>query len=401
MLDTFLEVACSRTKVAAAKARQVELLQQLPNEFLYKLATGEEKLAYIDGMGCGEEWLEKFKGTPLLQKAIELAKQDLQLAIEGKEQQDEQDSMWREQNMARQQQRDELQIHRKMLEIELAGGSVEEPAPEEMQAAEVPEEMPPEPMAEKPAVPPAAKEAPKEEPKGPPGFDMGKAAMVMRMKLAMAQMNKEAFNPLPELGAAAKGIKGFAMGAGKNIASAAQSGGMSGALGMAKSVGRDGLQMAGQYAKAKPLMAAGMAGAAGLGAGVVGSHMMGGQKTAGAADKAKGLKRVGQLLSGSRTRGLMERASDHHSTAGVNRIYAEHAGGAAKATKNPFVKKHLIDEAAKVNKKVVPQHKAGHKTEILAHKEREAVTLARGGAAATAGGAVATALHKRNKSKTE
>lgn len=259
MLDTFLEVACSRTKTASAKAHRVELLKQLPNEVLAKLASGEEKLAYIDSMGCGEEWLEKFKGTPLLQKAIELAKQDLQLAIEGKEQQDEQDSTWREQNTARQQQRDELQIHRKMLEIELASGSV--PEPEEMQAVEVPEERPPE-----------AKEEPKPEPKSPPGFDMGKAAAVMRMKLAYAQITKQAFNPLPELGAAAKGIKGFAMGAGKNIASAAQSGGMSGALGMAKSVGRDGLQMAGQYAKAKPLMAAGMAGAAGLAGGAMLAH---------------------------------------------------------------------------------------------------------------------------------
>lgn len=289
MLDAFLEVACSKTKQAEARNRRVELLEQLPNETLMKIASGEEKLAYLDSMSCGEEWLEKFKGSPLLGKAIELAKQDLQLSIEGKQQQEEQDAAFRDHNMERMERRDDLQIQRKMLEIELASGeSPEEPIAEEMAAEPPHEELSVEAPAGQPAAPqmgmPEA-ELPKDEEKPAPkpgavNINMGKAAMAMRMKLAHMLITKEAFNPLPELGAAAKGIKGFAMGAGKNIASAAQSGGVKGALGMAKSVGADGMRMAGNYAKANPGMAAGM-GAGVVGAGMLGHRMLAGQKTAG------------------------------------------------------------------------------------------------------------------------
>lgn len=94
-----------------------------------------------------------------------------------------------------------------------------------------------------------------------------------------ASIQKEAFNPIPALQAGgkalmgtAKGLKGYALGAGRNVGAAytGAGGGMAGlrAAGtMGKSVGGQGLRMAGQWAGAHPYQAMGAAGATGLGAG--------------------------------------------------------------------------------------------------------------------------------------
>ena len=75
MLDTFLEVAAGHYKKANDQKRTVELMSRLPKETLINIANGTEKLAY----GCDDDWLEKYKGTPLLPQAVQLAKQELEL----------------------------------------------------------------------------------------------------------------------------------------------------------------------------------------------------------------------------------------------------------------------------------------------------------------------------------
>ena len=114
MLDKFLEVAYTRTKEAEDKTRLVESMRKLPNELLMKIASGEEKLAFM-GHG-GESWLDKFKGSPLFGQAIQLEEQQLQLDMSNKQQ-------WAAESAKRTQDdavRDELCVKKKMLGLELA-----------------------------------------------------------------------------------------------------------------------------------------------------------------------------------------------------------------------------------------------------------------------------------------
>jgi len=76
MLDVFLSVAYEQEKKAESYQEAVQLLQQLPQEELYALAEGA-KLA-SDG---SDEWLEKFEGTPLAEKALQLEQAYLEAEI--------------------------------------------------------------------------------------------------------------------------------------------------------------------------------------------------------------------------------------------------------------------------------------------------------------------------------
>jgi len=191
MLDSFLKVACDRSKRAEDQDRLVDKMRGLPDDYLHKLASGEEKLAYLSDCGFdGQSWLEKFKGTPLFAQAIELEKQDLQQRMADK-------AHWREEEAARGAQnaaRDELGIQKKLLEIQLAEaeeggqeGALEEAAIAQGQGgAEMPEEVPEEVLEEPEAAPiAAAPEAPAAQPK----VDVKVAAARMRMKLAADGMN--------------------------------------------------------------------------------------------------------------------------------------------------------------------------------------------------------------------
>lgn len=114
MLDKFLEVAYTRTKEAEDKTRLVESMRKLPNELLMKIASGEEKLAFMGH--DGESWLDKFKGSPLFGQAIQLEEQQLQLDMSNKQQ-------WAAESAKRTQDdavRDELCVKKKMLGLELA-----------------------------------------------------------------------------------------------------------------------------------------------------------------------------------------------------------------------------------------------------------------------------------------
>lgn len=120
MLDSFLKVACSRSQKATDQARLVDRMRELPEEVLLKIASGEEKLAYIGGpLGCGIDggtWLDRFKGTPLFPQAIELEKQDLQAQMAEQAAYREDDAKRSTRSAAR----DELSVQRKLLELQLA-----------------------------------------------------------------------------------------------------------------------------------------------------------------------------------------------------------------------------------------------------------------------------------------
>jgi hypothetical protein len=142
MIDTFLEVAYGQTKEAEAKERVVEAMKKLPIEELHKIASGESKLAYFDHDGS---FLQKFKGTPLFDQAVQLEQADLQIKMEQAQERQQQDQGWRQRDA----QRDELCVEKKMLELELAK--------QQDAAGEGPEE--PEEEAGDPDAPVEAKEA--------------------------------------------------------------------------------------------------------------------------------------------------------------------------------------------------------------------------------------------------
>jgi hypothetical protein len=183
MLDHFLNAAYGRKQQADAAEKLASALAQLPDATLYAIATGKEKVAYCGSpstFGGGDAtWLDRFKGTPLFQKAFEIEQEDLQLQMQEQaaraQEQQYRDTEWTTRSTIR----DSLSIQRKMLELELAaadegmaGGTDEPPPnlpeeeeelPEEVEAPEdaaptEPEAAPP-PKKEEKELPPAAKEA--------------------------------------------------------------------------------------------------------------------------------------------------------------------------------------------------------------------------------------------------
>jgi hypothetical protein len=148
MLDKYLETVCSRSKTAAIQAHNADLLGQLPDEVLYKLSCGF-------GDERGTTWLEQFKGTPLIQQAIAIEKEDLALQMERSDRRRQEDALraqfssFEEENAKR----DQLSIKRKLLELELAGGGTGEV---EGAAAPLEEHVEPEAVVEEPPVEEAA-----------------------------------------------------------------------------------------------------------------------------------------------------------------------------------------------------------------------------------------------------
>lgn len=161
MLDAFLEVVSGHTKQAQARARHAALLERLPTELLQKIADGAlPKEAGDDG--C---WLDKFRGSPLLDQAIAIEKEELDLQMQEADRRRQETELraslptWDETDL----QRSELAIKRKLLELELVGADVgdaaggqegEDVAPPDLEAAE------PAPPAAAHGAPPAHHAAP-------------------------------------------------------------------------------------------------------------------------------------------------------------------------------------------------------------------------------------------------
>ena len=167
MLEAFLETVCEHEKRASADRQNLELLSHLPTEELFKIAGGATlKQAFMyDG---GGDWLEKYKDTPLLQDAIALEKESLNIEMEEQSKRRESSALY-EESSAR---RDELCIKKKLLDLQLAeaesGGGAEEAIEEEVEA-------PP---------PPAPEQVEQAANAVQPPPDLAKAAMAMRFSLA-------------------------------------------------------------------------------------------------------------------------------------------------------------------------------------------------------------------------
>lgn len=116
MLDHYLNVVSEQMQKEAALASFVDRLSLLPpGELAQVRQTGEIKLAF-----CDDEWLQKFHGSPLAQKAIALAEQQLRMDAEQSSQREEFDA-----------EREGLRLEKRLLELELAKAEagVSSPAP--------------------------------------------------------------------------------------------------------------------------------------------------------------------------------------------------------------------------------------------------------------------------------
>ena len=86
MFDHFLEIACRQDQQHALRNEMAEHFKMLPVEELQKIASGELKLA--DCCDSGEDdWLSKFRTTPLYPQALSLEEELLQLDVAEQQQQ--------------------------------------------------------------------------------------------------------------------------------------------------------------------------------------------------------------------------------------------------------------------------------------------------------------------------
>lgn len=116
MLDAFLSVAYDHETRHAENVKLAKILKVLPMEDLQKLATGEAKLAFgaCSPMGSGECWIDKFKGTPLFDQALQLEKAELEAEVARTQAQAAAPS-WDEMNRTQ----DHIRVQKKMLDLEL------------------------------------------------------------------------------------------------------------------------------------------------------------------------------------------------------------------------------------------------------------------------------------------
>lgn len=142
MLDKFLEVAYEKQAAADMQKVLVDELKHLPASTLYKLANGQ-KLADCGPMG-DLKWLDRFKGTPLLEQAIQLEQEELQQEMSRMQERAMNQEMWAAQ--------DQLQMKKKLLDIQLIQLESQQAAAVQAPPAAAPAAMP--------ATPPAAQAAP-------------------------------------------------------------------------------------------------------------------------------------------------------------------------------------------------------------------------------------------------
>lgn len=166
MLDKFLVASYQGEQREAAAVKLASMMEGLPPETLLAIVRGKEKLA------CGGDdgtWLDKFRTTPLFQKAFALEKRELEIRVEEQKNRAARDAAMEQFPYdSFNSERDELGVQRKMLELELAaheegvGGEDpdaglhgEQPGVQ-VEVAPAPEKPPAKPPAE---VPPEVKAA--------------------------------------------------------------------------------------------------------------------------------------------------------------------------------------------------------------------------------------------------
>lgn len=123
MLDHFLVAAYNRKQEDMEKRATVDALKKLPPAFLMKLASGEVKFSsFLDSCApkCGDDdnWLDRFRGTDLLDQAMALEEQGLSLEMQRLQNQQQRREESQQDNAIWDQQ-DNLRLQKKLLELQL------------------------------------------------------------------------------------------------------------------------------------------------------------------------------------------------------------------------------------------------------------------------------------------
>lgn len=135
MIDHFLSAEYEREVRAGQNRDLVDALKRLPNEDLYKLASGQVKLAYGDG--DVDDWLQKYKGTPLFERAVSLERSKLELdATEQAQRQEREEVMKGLRDDTIGDERDRLCLEKRVLDLELATAQAGGAGPDELEAQE-------------------------------------------------------------------------------------------------------------------------------------------------------------------------------------------------------------------------------------------------------------------------
>lgn len=303
MLDHMLEVMYKQAQQTSIRNQMADGLKHLPVSELKKLASGEMKLAFHDD----DDWLCKFKGTPMYDDALQLETQCLELDAqqqqmslaeneERRARSNERDAIW--------DQKDAIRLKKRLLELDLrkaelaaAGGGeeFEEPEEELEEAEEEGEEEGEEDEKEAVASYFVRKQL---------DTVMGKFAAalpqstpnpleVLSQRFEQAIQKTAAVEPTDAMqvadlwgrqmahmdkqagigGAMLQGLQGagkFLGAAGKGVYQAGKAGGVEGAKGALGQVAGLGGQMAGNFVKQNPVAAAA------LGGGALGTAALGG-----------------------------------------------------------------------------------------------------------------------------
>lgn len=125
MLDSFLEVALRSSSAEQEKRAFINNLKKLPDEELKKLASGELKMSHYLGCADNQEWLEKYKGTPLFEQAVALEQQDIQneaSRVQSQLNRPPPDQFW--------QMGDQIRLQKRLLDLQLLQSQVAPPTPE-------------------------------------------------------------------------------------------------------------------------------------------------------------------------------------------------------------------------------------------------------------------------------
>lgn len=136
MLDKMLEVAYRAEQKKTASRQLIDKLKEFSIDELAKLASGDPdcKLAFVGDCMKSDTWIDKYKGTPLFAKAIELEKALLQIDMEEQAQRAQLPPPT--DNWAK---RDAIRLQQRMLDLDLAmsdGGAPAEAALESPEAKE-------------------------------------------------------------------------------------------------------------------------------------------------------------------------------------------------------------------------------------------------------------------------
>lgn len=329
MLDQYLKVALRQNQEKQASAELRSVLDKLPLNDLFKIATGQKLAHESTTPSDGPSWLEQFKGTAMLPAAVELERKAIEIEAAQAQAYASNEESFRG--------KDQINLQKRLLEVQLA---------EQGEAAAVPPQH-----AEQVSQEASAGAQPQEPPPGagPPPADAVAAEEPPKMASIRRAFRKVAAGDLPSLPSSPQ-MAAETAGAGKTPSLAQPNAVAPPSMKMAEAVGRQMARMD-KVALSGAAIGAGVGGLAGLAGGLQkdehgNRHIL--QGIAGG---------VGGAAVGA---GLGHAAGKFHGNyqvaSAANKALGEKAVGAGELLKNTAktTKDGLVNDAKALKERVMP-----------------------------------------------